>query len=148
MLWGHAISHVCLLVPIWYLLCLPACADIYARYAEILWCNAALQVFWITSRVHMGSGVCFVSHALRGALVAIVMGVASVGPTIFCGFVAPYVVREVPAAESALAIGSPSWLVSSPVFAGITAAFAALVFVSGVILVLLWGLLLPLLPRL
>ena len=37
---------------------------------------------------------------------------------------------------------------SSPVFAGITAAFAALVFVSGVILVLLWGLLLPLMPRL
>ena len=34
LLWWNAISHVCLLVPIWYLLCLPACADIYARYAE------------------------------------------------------------------------------------------------------------------
>ena len=96
----------------------------------------------------MGSGVCFVSHTMRGALVAIVLGVVSVGPTIFCGFVAPYVVREVPAAESAGAVGAPCWLVSSPFFVGITAAFAALVFVSGVILVLLWGLLLPLLPRL
>ena len=37
---------------------------------------------------------------------------------------------------------------SSPAFAGITAAFAALVFVSGVLLVLLWYLLLPLMPRL
>ena len=35
-----------------------------------------------------------------------------------------------------------------PFFAGTTAAFAALVFVSDVILVLLWGLLLPLMPRL
>ena len=96
----------------------------------------------------MGSGVCFVSHAMRGALVAIVPGVVSVGPTIFCGFVAPYVVREVPAAGSAGSVGVPCWLVSSPVFAGITAAFAALVFVSGVILVLLWGLLFPLLTRL
>ena len=34
MLWGHAISHVYLLVPIWYLLCLPVCADIYSRYSE------------------------------------------------------------------------------------------------------------------
>ena len=92
----------------------------------------------------MGSGVCFVSHTLCGALVAIVPGVVSVGPTIFCGFVAPYVFREVPVAESAGAIGAPCWLVSSPVFAGITTAFAALSFVSGVILVLLWGLLLPL----
>ena len=96
----------------------------------------------------MGSGVCFVSHALRSALVAIVPGVVSVGPTIFSGFVAPYIVREVPAAKSAGAVGAPCWLVSSPVFAGINAAFAALVFVSGVILVLLWGLLLPLLPQL
>ena len=45
--------------------------------------------FWIASRVHMCSGVSFVSHALRGALVAIVPGVVSVGPIIFCGFVAP-----------------------------------------------------------
>ena len=74
----------------------------------------------------MGSGVCFVSHALRGALIAIVPGVVSVGPTIFSGFVAPYIVREVPATESAGAVGSPCWLVSSPIFAGITAAFAAL----------------------
>ena len=96
----------------------------------------------------MGSGVCFVSHALRGALVAIVPGVVSVGPTIFSGFVDPYIVREVHAAESDGAVGAPCWLVSSPVFSGITAAFAALVFVSGVILLLLWGLLLPLLPRL
>ena len=137
MLWGHAIPHVFLLVPIWYFLWLPACSDVYARYAEGLWCNAAFRVFWIASRVHMGSGVCFVYHALCGALVAIVPGVVSVGPTIFCGFVAPYVVREVPAAESAGAVGAPCWLVSSPVFSGITAAFAALVFVSGVILVLL-----------
>ena len=64
----------------------------------------------------MGSGVCFVSHALRGALVAIVPGVVSVGPTIFCGFIAPYVVREVPAAGSAGDVGAPCWLVSSPVF--------------------------------
>ena len=35
-----------------------------------------------------------------------------------------------------------------PFYAGITAALAALVFVSSVILVVLWGLLLPLLPRL
>ena len=96
----------------------------------------------------MGSGVCFVYHALRCALVAIVPGVVSVGPTIFRGFVAPYIVREVPAAESARDVGAPCWLVSSPVFPGITAAFAALVFVSGVILVLLWVLLLPFLTRL
>ena len=68
----------------------------------------------------MGSGVCFMPHALRGVLVAIVPGVVSVGPTIFSGFVAPYIVREVPAAESAGAVGSPCCLVSSPVFAGIT----------------------------
>ena len=74
----------------------------------------------------MGSGVCFVSHALCGALVAIVPGVMSVGPTIICGFVAPYVFREVPAVESAGDVGAPCWLVSSPIFAGITAAFAAL----------------------
>ena len=87
----------------------------------------------------MGSGVCFVSHALRGALVAIVPGVVSVGPTIFSGFVAPYIVREVPAAESAGAVGAPCWLVASsvPVYAGITAALADLVFISGVILVLM-----------
>ena len=96
----------------------------------------------------MGSGVCFVSHTLRCSLVAIVPFVVSVGPKIFSGFVAPYIVREVPAAESAGAVGAPCWLVSSSVFADITAAFAALVFVSGVILVLLWGLLLPLLPQL
>ena len=96
----------------------------------------------------MGSGVCFVSHALCGALIAFVPGVVSVGPTIFSVFVAPYIVREVTEAESAGAVGAPCWLVSSPVFAGITVAFAALVFVSGVKLVLLWGLLLPLLPRL
>ena len=95
----------------------------------------------------MGSGVCFVSHALRGALVAIVPGVVSVGPKIFSGFVAPYIVREVPTAESNGDVGAPCWLVSSPVFAGITTAFEARVFVSGVILVLLWGLLLPLLPQ-
>ena len=96
----------------------------------------------------MGSGVCFVYHALRSALVAIVPGVVSVGPTIFSRFVSPYIFREVPESESAGAVGAPCWLVSSPVFAGITAAFSALVFASCVILVLLWGLLLPLLPRL
>ena len=55
----------------------------------------------------MGSGVCFVSHELCGALVAIVPGVVYVGPTIFCSFVAPYVIREVPADESAGAVGAP-----------------------------------------
>ena len=42
------------------------------------------------------------------------------------------------------------WLVTSPVpvYAGITTARTALVFFSGVIMLLLWGLLLPLLPRL
>ena len=64
----------------------------------------------------MGSSVCFVSHTLCGAFVTVVPGVMSVGPTIFCGFVAPYVVREVPAAESAGDVGAPCWLVSSPVF--------------------------------
>ena len=73
----------------------------------------------------MGSGMCFVSHAMRGALVDIVPGVVSVGPTIFSGFFAPYIVREVPAAESTGDVGAPCWLVSSPVFAGITASFAA-----------------------
>ena len=38
------------------------------------------------------------------------------GPTIFSGFVAPCIVREVTAAESAGAVGAPCWLVSSPVF--------------------------------
>ena len=87
----------------------------------------------------MGSGVCFVSHALCGALVAIVLGVVYVGPTIFCGFIAPYFVRDVPAAESAGAVGAPCWLVTSsvPIYAGITAALADLVFISGVILVLM-----------
>ena len=88
------------------------------------------------------------SHALRGALISIVPGAVSVGPTIFSSFVAPYIFREVSAAEYDGAVGAPCWLVSSPVFAGITTAFAALVFFSGVILVLLWGLLLPLLPQL
>ena len=96
--------------------------------------------FWIAPRVHMGSGIGFMSHALCGALVTIVPGVVSVCPTIFCGFIAPDVVREVPAAESAGAVGAPCWLISSPVFDGITAALAALVFVSVGILVLLWGL--------
>ena len=96
----------------------------------------------------MGSGACFVSHTLRGALVAIVPCVVSVGPTIFSGLFATYIVREVPAAESNGDVGAPCWLVSSPIFAGITTAFEALIFVSGVILVLLWGLLLPLLPQL
>ena len=101
----------------------------------------------VPPRVHMGSGVGFMSHTMCGALVTIVPGVVSVCPTIFCGFIAPDVVREVSAAESAGAIGALCWLVSSPVFAGITAALAALVFVSVGILVMLWGLLL-LLPRL
>ena len=96
----------------------------------------------------MGSGIGFVSHALCSALVTIVPIVVDVRPTIFGGFTAPDIVREVPADESAGAVGAPCWLVSSPVFSGITAALAALIFVSGVILVLLWGLLLPLLPRL
>ena len=68
-----------------------------------LWCYASADVgvvadadATVVSRslpvvvaFHMGSGVCFVSHSLRSALVAIVPGVVSVGPTIFSGFVAP-----------------------------------------------------------
>ena len=34
LLQGHAIPHVCLLVPTRLLLYLPACTDVYARYAE------------------------------------------------------------------------------------------------------------------
>ena len=34
MLWGHAIPHVCLLVPSRFLLYLPMCTDVYVRYAE------------------------------------------------------------------------------------------------------------------
>ena len=34
LLWGHAISHVCLLVPTRLLLYLPAGTDVYACYAE------------------------------------------------------------------------------------------------------------------
>ena len=82
----------------------------------------------------MGSGIGFVSHALCGALVTIVPGVVDVRPIIFGGFIAPDVVREVPVAESSGAVGAPCWLVSSPVFAGITVALADLVFS----LVLLW----------
>ena len=96
----------------------------------------------------MGSGVGFVSHALCGAFVTVVPGVVAMRPTIFGGFIAPGVVREVPVAESAGAVGAPCWLVASsvPVYAGINAALTALVFISGVILVLLWGLLLLLIP--
>ena len=98
----------------------------------------------------MGSGVGFVSHALCGVFITIVTGVVAVRPTIFGGFIAPDVVREVPAAESAGAVGAPCWMVASsvPVYAGITAALEALVFISGVIMLLLRGVLLPLLPRL
>ena len=74
----------------------------------------------------------------------------AVRPTIFGGFIAPNIAREVPAAESTGAIGAPCCLVASPVpvYAGITVDLASLVFVYGVIMVLLWGLLLLLLPRL
>ena len=95
LLWGHAVPHVCLLVPNRLLLYLASCTDVYARYAECLWCDAALRVFWIASRVHMGGGVGFVSHALCYAFVTIVPGVVAVRPTIFGGLVAPDVVREV-----------------------------------------------------
>ena len=47
----------------------------------------------------MISGVGFVSHAMCSALVTIVLGIVAVRPTIFGGFIAPDVVREVPAAE-------------------------------------------------
>ena len=98
----------------------------------------------------MGSGVGFLSHALCGAFVTVAPGVVAVRPKIFGSFIAPDVVREVPAAEPAGAVGAPCWLVASPVpiYAGIIAALATLVFVSCVILVLLLGLLLPLLPHL
>ena len=98
----------------------------------------------------MGSDIGFVSHALCGVFVTVMPGVVSVRPTIFGGFIAPDVVREVPADEYAGAVGAPCWLVASPVpiYAGITAALVALVFVSGVIMVHLWGLLLLLMPRL
>ena len=87
----------------------------------------------------MGRGVGFVSHALCGAFVTVVLGVVAVRPTIFGGFIDPDSVRDVPAAESAGAVGAPCWLVASsvPVYAGITAALADLVFISGVILVLM-----------
>ena len=82
----------------------------------------------------MGSGVGFLSHALCGTFVTVVPGVVAVRPQIFFGFIAPDVVREAPAAESTGAVGAPCWLVASPVpvYAGITADLAALVFC-------LWG---------
>ena len=95
--------------------------------------------FWIASRVHMGSGVGFVSHSLCGAFITFVPGVVAVRPKIFGGFISPEVFRDVPADESAGAVGAPCCLVDSsvPVYAGITAALAALVFISGVIITLL-----------
>ena len=107
-----------------------------------------LRVFWIAFRVHVGRGIGFVSRALCGAFVTAVLGVVAVRPTIFGSFIAPDVVREFPEAESAGAVVAPRWLVapSVPVYVGINTALAALVVIFVVILVLLWGLLLPLLP--
>ena len=98
----------------------------------------------------MVGSIGFVSHTLCCAFATIVLGVVAVRPTIFGGLISPDVVREVPVAESAGAVGAPCWLVASSVtvYAGINAALAALVFVSGVILVLLWELLLMLMPQL
>ena len=62
-------------------------------FASARVCDAALQVFWISSRVYMVSGVGFVSHALCGAFVTVVPGVVDVRPTIFVGFIAPEVFR-------------------------------------------------------
>ena len=78
----------------------------------------------------MGRVVAFVSRALCGAFITVVPGVMAVRPTIFGGFIAPDVVGEVPASESAGSIGAPCWLVASsvPVYASINAALVALVF--------------------
>ena len=100
--------------------------------------------------VHVGRGVGFVSRALCSAFVAVVPGVVAVRPKILGCFIAPDVVGVVPAVESAGAVGAPRWLVSLyiPVFVGITTALAFLFVIFVVILMLLWGLLFPLLPRL
>ena len=57
----------------------------------------------------MGSGVGFVSHALCSAYATIVPGVVAVRTTLFGGFIAPDVVREVPVAEFSGAVGAPCW---------------------------------------
>ena len=92
------------------------------------------EFFWIASCVHMGSGVGFVSHTLCSSFITVVPDVVAMCPTMFGGFFAPDVVREVPTAESSGAVGAPCWLVASsvPVYAGITAALADLVFIYGI----------------
>ena len=56
--------------------------------------------------------------------------VVGVSPTILGCFIDPDVFREVPADVSAGAVGAPCWLVATyvPVYAGITAALAALFY--------------------
>ena len=78
----------------------------------------------------MGSGVGFVSHTLCSSFITVVPDVVAMCPTMFGGFFAPDVVREVPTAESDRAVGAPCWLVVSsvPVYAVITAALAALFY--------------------
>ena len=49
----------------------------------------------------MGRVVAFVSRALCGAFITVVPGVVAMRPTIFGVFIAPDVVGEVPADESA-----------------------------------------------
>ena len=96
----------------------------------------------------MGRGVGFVYRALCSSFVAVLPGVVDIRPKIIGCFIAPDVFRDVLAVESDGAVGAPRWLVapSVPVVVGIATAFAALVVIFVVILVLLWGLLLSLLP--
>ena len=96
----------------------------------------------------MVHGVGFVSRALCSAFIAVVPGFVAVRPTIIGCFIAPDVVRDVLAVESAGDVGAPRWLVapSVHVVVGITTALAALVVIFVVIMVLLWVLLLPLIP--
>ena len=77
-------------------------------------------------------------------------GVVALRPTIFGVFIAPDVVVEVTAAESSGDVAAPRWLVapSVPVYVGITTTLEDSVVIFVGILVLLWGLLLLLLPRL
>ena len=60
----------------------------------------------------MGNDVGFVSCALCGAFVDVVLVVVVVRPTIRGCFIAPDVVGEVLVVESSGAVGAPRWLFS------------------------------------
>ena len=95
----------------------------------------------------MARGVVFVPRTLRSASVSVVTGVVDVHTTILRCFIAPDVVGDVLAVESAGDVGAPRWLVSPPVpvFVVITTTLAVPVAIFVVVLVLLGGMLLPLL---